>query len=222
MRADRFDPLTPEQLAHPCPHFISSACSIYAIRPRRCRQYQCEVLEHMMCGDLARDEAHRLVEQALAMRALVQDALPEGLTATRLAQDIRDESPDTRTPARLLALAQFVAYRLFVERHFLAPKSRWLTHSKAEQVEGEELKVSLWPNPARDVLTITLDEFMPNQKMELTLMQADGKVQTAQALTPTVKGQQVRMDVSRMAAGLYLLQVKQGLISETKRVIIVR
>jgi hypothetical protein len=42
---------------------------------------------------------------------------------------------------------------------------------------------------------------MPNEKLELTLMQADGKVQTAQSLVPTVKGQQVRMDVSRAAAG---------------------
>jgi Fe-S-cluster containining protein len=121
----------PEHLPHPCPHYISSACSIYAIRPFRCRDYQCRVLEHMLEGELSRDEAHALVDQALAMRVLVQEVLPQGLTVTKLAQDVRAEAPENRTRPRLLGLARFVAYRLFVERHFLGAKARWMSKTKA-------------------------------------------------------------------------------------------
>jgi hypothetical protein len=53
-------------------------------------------------------------------------------------------------------------------------------------------------------------------------MQADGKVQTAQSMMPTMRGQQMRLDVSSTAAGLYLLQARQGTLTETKRVIILR
>jgi uncharacterized repeat protein (TIGR01451 family) len=84
------------------------------------------------------------------------------------------------------------------------------------------LQVNIWPNPARDVLMVTLDEFEPNKKMELTLLQADGKVQTAQSLIPAIKGQQVRMDVSRMAAGYYFLLAKQQGMVVSKRVVIIR
>jgi len=104
--------------------------------------------------------------------------------------------------------------------------STLITMAQAEEIQAElaetKLAVSLWPNPARDVLMVTLDEFVPNQKMELTLMQADGKVQTAHSLTPTIKGQQVRLDVSRSAAGYYILLVKQSGIMINRQVIIIR
>jgi len=89
-------------------------------------------------------------------------------------------------------------------------------------VDDKALAVNLWPNPARDVLMVTLNEFIPNQKLELTLMQADGKLQTAQSLVPTEKGQQVRMDVSRMSAGYYILLVKQSGIMINRQVVILR
>ena len=88
--------------------------------------------------------------------------------------------------------------------------------------EASVLEVRLWPNPARDVLMVTLDAFVPNQKMELVLMQADGKLQTAQSLVPNMKGQQVRMDVSRMAAGYYLLVARQQGMVVSKQVFIMR
>jgi len=97
-----------------------------------------------------------------------------------------------------------------------------ITMAKSEEVAGDALKVSLWPNPARDVLMVTLDEFVPNQKMELTLVQADGKIQAAQSLTPTIKGQQVRMDVSRSAGGYYLLVARQNGLIMSNRVVIIR
>jgi hypothetical protein len=104
--------------------------------------------------------------------------------------------------------------------------STTITMAQAEQVSEDQvndnLAVKLWPNPARDVLMVTIDEFVPNKKMELTLMQADGKVQVAQSLMPAMKGQQVRMDVSRMAAGYYILLVKQEAMTLNKQVLIIR
>ncbi|GGD93199.1 hypothetical protein GCM10011515_11230 [Tsuneonella deserti] len=120
-----------EKLQHPCPHFIAPACSIYRIRPFRCSDYTCRVLEGMLQGELEPGAAHGLVEQALAMRKLVQDALPGDVTADRLARDLLSESAENRAPARLLALARFAAFRIFVERHFLGPKSRWMTRKSA-------------------------------------------------------------------------------------------
>jgi hypothetical protein len=120
-----------EKLAHPCPHFIDQSCSIYAVRPWRCGDYQCRVLARMLEGELDAAAAHALVDQARGMRQAVMDVLPEGLTITRLAQDVRAENPENRAPSRLLALARFVAYRLFVERHFLSAKARWMIREKA-------------------------------------------------------------------------------------------
>ena len=104
--------------------------------------------------------------------------------------------------------------------------STTITMAQAEKVPEDQvndhLEVKLWPNPARDVLMVTLNEFVPNQKMELTLMQADGKIQQLQSLVPTIRGQQVRMDVSRAAAGYYILSVKQSGVMINRQVVILR
>jgi hypothetical protein len=68
---------------------------------------------------------------------------------------------------------------------------------------------------------VTPDEFVPNQKIELTMMQADRKLHQAQNLVPAFKGQQVRMDVRNSADGMYLLQVKQNGLSVPKHCIVI-
>jgi hypothetical protein len=85
----------------------------------------------MLEGELDPSAAHALVDRAKQMRDGVRNALPEGLTIDTLAQEVKAGKDDDRSPPRLLALARFVAYRLFVERHFLGPKSRWMTREKA-------------------------------------------------------------------------------------------
>lgn len=82
--------------------------------------------------------------------------------------------------------------------------------------------ISIFPNPASDVVMVTLNGFETGKKLELMLVQADGKPLLSQGITPTMQGQQVRMDVRRLAAGYYLLQVKQGFVMQTKRVLIIR
>ncbi len=98
-----------------------------------------------------------------------------------------------------------------------------ITMAKAEPSEtGEKLRFQVSPNPAGEILMVTLDEFLPNRKMEILLMQADGKVQQAQSLTPTLKGQQVSMNVSRAAVGNYILMVKQAGLAINRQVVIMR
>jgi hypothetical protein len=97
-----------------------------------------------------------------------------------------------------------------------------VTNVKPRAMVEVSTEMVVYPNPARDVLMITLNNIVINQKAELTLMQADGKVQQASSLTPTMLGQQVRMDVSRMAAGYYILSVKQKDMHLSKKVVIIR
>jgi len=105
----------------------------------------------------------------------------------------------------------------------LSCPSAVVTMAKAEETEtGKTLRFQLSPNPADKVLNVTLEEFEPNHILELSLLKADGKVQQAQSLMPTLKGQQVKMDVSRAAAGYYILKVQQQGIILTRQVVILR
>ena len=98
-----------------------------------------------------------------------------------------------------------------------------ITMGKMEEAyAAPRLEVMLAPNPVKDMLNIMLNDFVPNQPLELILMQADGKLQQTQSIIPTMKGQLVRMDVNRMAAGFYLLQVKQNGLIVTRQFIIAR
>lgn len=116
---------------HPCPHYIEQSCSIYAIRPWRCGDYQCQVLKKFLESEIDADAAHALVDRAKSLREALSSSLPDGLTATKLAQEVKAGKGDDRSPARLLALARFVTYRMFVERHFLTSKGRWMMRDKA-------------------------------------------------------------------------------------------
>ncbi len=86
--------------------------------------------------------------------------------------------------------------------------------------ENAILEINVFPNPATTQVMVSLDEFKPNQKVEISLMQADGRVQQSQSLIPSVKGQQVKLDVSRNASGLYFINIKQGTQTQTKRVMV--
>jgi Putative metal-binding motif/Secretion system C-terminal sorting domain len=80
----------------------------------------------------------------------------------------------------------------------------------------------VFPNPATDVLMVTLNGFEAGKKLELQLVQADGKVVLGQSLTPFMQRQQVRLDVRKLNAGFYLIQVRQGVLQQTRKVMIAR
>ena len=94
------------------------------------------------------------------------------------------------------------------------------TQPKAMLETSAEIRV--FPNPARDEITVTLNGFEAGNRVELTLVQADGKCMLTQSITPFRQGQQVRMDIRQASAGFYLLLVRQGQLQQAKRVIILR
>jgi Secretion system C-terminal sorting domain/Putative metal-binding motif len=95
-----------------------------------------------------------------------------------------------------------------------------LTQPKAMVETSWEILV--FPNPARDEVMVTLKGFEAGKKLELQLIQADGKVVLGQSLTTFMQRQQVRIDVKKLNAGFYLLQVRQGVLQQTKKVMIVK
>ncbi len=94
--------------------------------------------------------------------------------------------------------------------------------NKSESTVGTSPEILFFPNPANTEINVTLNGFAAGQRVELTMVQADGKVVSTQSLTPFTQGQQVRLDVRRLSAGYYLLQVKQGYLQQTKKVMIVK
>jgi len=94
------------------------------------------------------------------------------------------------------------------------------TQPKAMVENSPEMVV--FPNPATTELTVTLNGFEAGKKLELQLVQADGKVVLGQSLTPFMQRQQVRLDVRKLNAGFYLVQVRQGVLQQTKKVMIAR
>lgn len=120
----------PERLPHPCPHYSTPSCTIYAVRPTQCSNYRCEVFKAFEGGTIDEVTAHRLIDGALRMRTSVSELLPKETTFARFAEDMKAGAPESRSPGRLPALVRFVAYRLFVERHFLSQDSHWLSREK--------------------------------------------------------------------------------------------
>ena len=52
---------------------------------------------------------------------------------------------------------------------------------------GPALEVNIWPNPARDMLMVSLNNFDTGKKLEMVLMQVDGRAVAAQSLIPAEK-----------------------------------
>jgi uncharacterized protein YjiK len=83
-------------------------------------------------------------------------------------------------------------------------------------------EVTVYPNPARDEIVVTINGFEAGKKVEMQMTQVDGKAVMAKNLVPSVHNEQVRLDVRGLSSGFYLLQVKQGINQQTKKVMIVR
>jgi Fe-S-cluster containining protein len=119
----------PERIEHPCT-FWDRCCTVYSYRPQACRKYRCELLTKLHSGDVALSDALGQVRTALELRARFIDILPDTGTVSRVAEEWKDRSGRNST-AHLKAMLDYVVYRMFVERHFLAPKQRWVTNAPA-------------------------------------------------------------------------------------------
>jgi len=56
-----------DALGLPCPYFKDSKCSVYAQRPRICRDYQCKLLRGYLQGEISLGESIELVKKAKSM-----------------------------------------------------------------------------------------------------------------------------------------------------------
>lgn len=49
--------------SQPCPHLEGTRCSVYADRPGRCRQFECELLKSVRRGDQPVESAKKIIEE---------------------------------------------------------------------------------------------------------------------------------------------------------------
>jgi Fe-S-cluster containining protein len=76
LRVDVFEDGTGFHL--PCPQYRDGKCAAYQRRPRVCVNYQCELLQRCLAGQVALEEALSLIAQAKAMLGPLWDRLPGG------------------------------------------------------------------------------------------------------------------------------------------------
>jgi hypothetical protein len=97
-----------------------------------------------------------------------------------------------------------------------------IQQSAKTDVATGALIISLWPNPARSELMVSLNGITPNQKLEMVMLTADGRAVHSQSIMPLSHDQQVWLDVKGLATGYYLLRISQQKLMQTKKVMIVR
>jgi hypothetical protein len=84
----------------------------------------------------------------------------------------------------------------------MKPENTIEPHAKAD---GPALEVNIWPNPARDVLMVSLNAFEAGKKLEMVLMQVGWQGSCHPKPYSGRKGHEVRFDVGAMSAGYYLM-----------------
>ena len=99
----------------PCVHSREDGCAIYAERYRICRAFRCALLRRLEAGEVAADEAARLVAEA--RRAAARDPALAMAEARRLGRLGGAPGPEAGLAARQ-AWLQAAALDRFLDRHF--------------------------------------------------------------------------------------------------------
>jgi len=82
--------------------------------------------------------------------------------------------------------------------------------------------VSIFPNPANNTLNISLENIV-NSTVELTMLNAQGKLVLIKEINNTDSESTTKFDVSKLLPGIYILQLKsENSIIERKKVLIVK
>ncbi|MBJ6109129.1 T9SS type A sorting domain-containing protein [Hymenobacter sp. BT523] len=90
----------------------------------------------------------------------------------------------------------------------------------ASRENREAALVSLYPNPARQLLNVLVPAELTHQSVATTLINALGQVAHRQVLPAGPAGAQGQLDISQLAAGVYTLQLATGTAFISKRVIV--
>ena len=88
--------------------------------------------------------------------------------------------------------------------------------------EGPALDIRVAPNPVHQQLGLWMRVFVPNQKIEISLIGSDGRVYLLGSVNPVQFGQRINFDVRNHAAGTYLIRVRQGANQLTQKILIIR
>jgi hypothetical protein len=62
-------------LKQPCAAYKNCACTIYADRPRACRQFRCALLRRFKANKISRDDALDVIRKAIALRDNVKQQM---------------------------------------------------------------------------------------------------------------------------------------------------
>lgn len=83
----------------PCNHLNGTCCSVYADRPSRCRQYECELLKHVRSGDQSSTAALKIIADTRAAADTLKGMLRDlGNTDEKVALSYRcDQVMDNPT-----------------------------------------------------------------------------------------------------------------------------
>ena len=72
--------------------------------------------------------------------------------------------------------------------------------------ETEEMEIQVYPNPAKDLLNIRVDEAVPSKPLNMTILDVTGR----KMFVGEVSGSEFRLDVSQWPSGVYFMQMEQN------------
>jgi uncharacterized protein len=73
----------------PCPQYQGDRCETYQRRPRACANYQCELLQRFLVGEVSREESVTLITQAKVLLDRLWAQLPGGKATPITFQTLR-------------------------------------------------------------------------------------------------------------------------------------
>jgi uncharacterized protein len=114
----------------PCTMFHSGSCSIYERRPHVCRRYECALLKRTLSGEIALDQALRVVEIAQQQLGVFRSQVPDAISFMRYlkvleaaanmtsASVTHDAGPAASVGLDAEASNRVVALVIYLSRHF--------------------------------------------------------------------------------------------------------
>lgn len=86
------------------------------------------------------------------------------------------------------------------------------------EISDTDFQLNIFPNPANDFIICNL-MFDSNNKIEIKIMDVNGKAVFSKQLQQSFKNQQVKIDISNFSQGIYIAEVNDGKNKSVKRFI---
>lgn len=79
---------------------------------------------------------------------------------------------------------------------------------------------SVYPNPSAGLLTISLEAFDNDQSLTLKVYSVIGQEMQSQRIAPFRGSKSLKMDLTKLPRGVYMVEVSNGKQSNSKRVLL--